>query len=211
MKTIDRLSSSTGRRSKETNKTFAKEIAARNDNTTIAELIDLLGDKDKNIQSDAIEVLYEAGYIKPELISDHARVFVSLLGNKNNRLVWGAMIALSSISSVIPKTIYKELPTIVNTINNGSVITKDAGVALLANLMSVASQKTVVLPVLLNELTICPPKQLPQYAEKTIIAIDETNKREFLKLLNRRVPEFEKDSQIKRIRKVLKKIENGLP
>jgi hypothetical protein len=86
MKTIDRLSSSTGRRSKEINKTFAKEITDKNDYTTIAELIDLLSDKDKNIQSDAIEVLYETGYIKPELISNHYETFSGLLGGKNNRL-----------------------------------------------------------------------------------------------------------------------------
>jgi hypothetical protein len=121
------------------------------------------------------------------------------------------MIALSSISSVIPETIYNELPTIANAIDNGSVITKDAGVALLANLMSVASQRADVLPVLLNELTICPPKQLPQYAEKTIIAVDEKNKQDYLMLLNERLPELGKDSQIKRVQKVIREIERRYP
>lgn len=211
MKTIDILSSSTGKRTKEINKTFAKEIADGNDSVAIAELIDLLGDKDKTIQSDAIEVLYETGYIKPELISNQHEAFTGLLDNKNNRLVWGAMIALSSISSVIPETIYKELPCIVNAINKGSVITKDAGVALLANLMSVAGQRADLLPVLLNELTICPTKQLPQYAEKTIIAVDEENNQSFLKLLNERLPDLDKDSQIKRVQKVIREIEHRFP
>jgi hypothetical protein len=55
----------------------------------------------------------------------------------------------------------------------------------------------------------CPPKQLPQYAEKSLIAIDEETKSEFVALIESRLSSLEKDSQIKRIRKVLRAVENA--
>jgi len=207
MTVIEKLSSSTGKRSKEVNKVFAKDIANNNDFKSVRELLELLDNKDRNIQSDAIEVLYETGYLRPDLISNHYEVFVELLKSKNNRLVWGAMIALSSISTIAPEVISIELSSIVIAINKGSVITKDAGVALLANLSTVENQKQEVLPLLLKELKICPPKQLPQYAEKSLIAINKKNKMEFIELINSRIPDLEKDSQIKRMNKVLRDVE----
>jgi succinate dehydrogenase flavin-adding protein (antitoxin of CptAB toxin-antitoxin module) len=207
MNVIKKLSSATGKRSKEANKAFAKEIADNNNRKSIKELIELLDNKDRNIQSDSIEVLYETGYIKPDLIADYYKTFLELIENKNNRLVWGAMIALSSISIIIPELIYKELHKIVTVVNKGSVITKDAGVALYANLATVENQKQKVFPILLKELATCPSKQLPQYAEKSLIAIDEKNKKEFITLINSRISDLEKESQIKRIKKVLSDVE----
>lgn len=209
MTVIEKLSSSTGKRSKEENKTFAKDIVYNNDFKSIKELLELLGNKDKNIQSDAIEVLYETGYLRPDLIADYYEIFVELLNSKNNRLVWGAMIALSSISKIIPEVIYKMLSNIVTAVNKGSVITKDAGIALFANLATVENQKKEVFPLLLKELTICPSKQLPQYAEKSLIAIDEKNRTEFIELINTRISSLEKESQIKRIKKVLRDVEKA--
>lgn len=208
MTVIKKLSSSTGKRSKEVNKAFAKEIVAKNDRKSIKALIELLNHRDRNIQSDAIEVLYETGYVKPDLIADDYEIFVELLKNKNNRLVWGAMIALSTVSKVIPELIYKALPKIVAAVDEGSVITKDAGVAVFANLATVETQKQKVFPLLLKELATCPSKQLPQYAEKSLIAIDEKNKKEFVELINSRMSDLEKKSQVKRINKVLKDVEN---
>jgi hypothetical protein len=209
MTVIEKLSSSTGKRSKEANKSFAKKIADKDDHKSIKELVELLDNKDRNIQSDSIEVLYETGYLRPDLIADYHEIFVELLKNKNNRLVWGAMIALSSISTVVPEVIYKELPKIVIAVNKGSVITKDAGVALLANLAAVENQKKEVFPLLLKELKICPSKQLPQYAEKSLIAIDEKNQKEFIELISARMSDLEKESQIKRINKVLRDVEKA--
>ena len=209
MTVIEKLSSSIGKRSKEANKDFANVIAGKNDRKSIKELIGLLENKDRNIQSDSIKVLYETGYLRPDLIADYHEIFVELLKNKNNRLVWGAMIALSSISTIVPEVIYKELPKIVTAVNKGSVITKDAGVALFANLATVENQKQEVFPLLLKELTICPPKQLPQYAEKSLIAIDRKNKKQFIKLINARISDLEKNSQIKRINKVLRDVDKA--
>jgi hypothetical protein len=206
MALIDNLPSSTGKRSKEANKIIAKEITDKSDHKSIKELLKLLDNKDRNIQSDSIEVLYETGYLKPDLIADYYEIFLELLNNKNNRLVWGAMIALSSISKIIPEDIFKVLPIITKAFDKGSVITKDAGVSVYVNLARIKNQKTEVLPILFDELKKCPDKQLAQYAEKSYIAIDEESKETFLEIINLRLKSLEKESQIKRLKKVIKSI-----
>jgi hypothetical protein len=103
--------------------------------------------------------------------------------------------------------IFGAFTNITTAIDKGSVITKDAGVATLANLAVVESQKEKVIPVLFDELKKCPPKQLPQYAEKSLIAIDKKHKKAFIDLLNTRLSSLEKESQIKRINKVLRAVE----
>jgi len=206
MDVIQKLSSATGKRSKVANKAFAKEIAHQQDSTSIRELVALLDHSDRNIQSDAIEVLYECGYVRPDLIAPHLRYFVNLLSNKNNRLVWGAMIALSTISKTEPQTVYRFLPQIVQAMAKGSVITKDAGVAVYANLATLPDQQAEVFTLLLKELAACPSKQLPQYVEKSMIAIGDKNKGEFLKLIEDRMADLDKPSQTKRINKALKSL-----
>ncbi len=204
MDVIPKLSSATGKRNKLANKAFAREIAEQQDSTAIQALVSLLDHTDRNIHSDAIEVLYECGYVAPGLIASHHRSFVALLNSKNNRLVWGAMIALSTIASIDPQTVYHFLPQISAAMDTGSVITKDAGVALLANLATVDSQRDVAFTLLKKELTACPPKQLPQYVEKSMIAIVDQNKTEFMQLIESRIPDLDKPSQLKRINKALK-------
>ena len=209
MSLVDKLLSSSGKRSKIENKSLAKEIADNTDRKSIQGLIELLDKKGRNIQSDTIEVLYETGYLKPELIADHYKIFVELLSNKNNRLVWGAMIALSSISKIMPGVIFKALPDISKAVDKGSVITKDAGVAVYANLATVKRQKEKVLPMLFDELKKCPDKQVAQYAEKSCIAIDIESKEAFLKVITSRLRNLEKQSQIKRVKKVIKRVEKA--
>ena len=119
--------------------------------------------------------------------------------------VTGATMA--NFTGLAPEIIYVELSNIVTAINKGSVITKDAGVTLLANLSTVENQQQEVFPLLLKELTICPAKQLSQYAAKSLIAVNKKNKTEFSKLINLRIADLEKDSQIKRINKVLRDVE----
>lgn len=209
MSIINMLSSSTGKRSKEINKSFAKDIVENNDTKSVKELIMLLENNDKNIQSDSIEVLYETGYIKPDLIVDYHETFTELLKSKNNRLVWGAMIALSSISKIAPEIIFNALPRIRKAVDTGSVITKDAGVVVYANLSIIKRQKNDVLPLILDELEKCPDKQLAQYVEKSLVAIDSESKEAFLRIINLRLQSLEKESQIKRVRKILKKVEKA--
>jgi hypothetical protein len=162
--------------------------------------------KEKKIQNDCIKVLYEIGYRKPKLISTSLPVFVGLLKNKNNRLIWGAMVAIDTITDVEPNDVYSFLAEIMQAIDKGSVITKDAGVEILAKLSVNANYEKNCFPLLMEQLKTCPVKQLAQYAEKTIQAISDKNKKEFITTINTRIPDLENDSQKKRINAVLKKI-----
>lgn len=73
---------------------LARDLAQTRDRAGIAEIAANLRHPDSNVQSDCIKVLYETGYLAPELIADYVDDFLALLGSKNNRLVWGSMIAL---------------------------------------------------------------------------------------------------------------------
>jgi hypothetical protein len=205
MKAIDLLATSLNKRDEKANQELALLIIKGLRKDWIKELVENLSHKDKNIQSDCIKVLYEIGENgAPELIAPYIREFGNLLTSKNNRLIWGAMTALDIIASVNPKGIFDLLPSIQKTIEKGSVITIDHGVGILAKLSAHPELAKKVFPLLFDQLAKCPIKQLPMYAEKTLVAINQTNKRQFAEFLESRLPETEKESQKKRIEKILK-------
>ena len=69
---------------------LAEEIIRSKRHDWVKELVDNLNNKNKDIQSDCIKVLYEIGeHEAPEMNAPYAIDFVRLLESKNNRLVWG--------------------------------------------------------------------------------------------------------------------------
>jgi hypothetical protein len=205
MGVLDKLASSLGRRDEVPNQKLAKELASKKDKKSIKELVENLGNKNKDIQSDCIKVLYEIGEQKPELIAPYSNDFIALLDNKNNRLQWGGMTALSSIVSENPKIIYASLAKIVKAGDSGSVITKDHLVNILIGLCAEKQYATNVFPLLIEQLLKSPTNQLPSYAEKTIPVINEKNKTIFVKTLTSRLKDIDKDTKRKRVEKVIKK------
>src|SRR5882757_9156301 len=137
MSVINKLATSLNRRDEVTNQELAKQIAGKNDKAAVQELIDNLSNKNKDIQSDCIKVLYEIGELKPTLLAPYAKDLIALLSSKNNRLQWGAMTALNIITAEEPKMIYSALPKIIAAADSGSVITKDHAVNILINLCSI--------------------------------------------------------------------------
>lgn len=131
MTVIEKLASSLGRRDEEPNIELAIQIVDHNDENAVKELIENLTNKNKNIQNDCIKVLYEIGDRKPSLISDYTNELFSLLESRNNRIQWGAMTALNSITSDVPEIIYSNIQKIIVAGDNGSVITKDQVVNIL--------------------------------------------------------------------------------
>ena len=206
MTIIRLLSSSQGFKGNDANIELARQISLTKDKNQVKELVDNLGNTDKNIQSDCIKVLYELGYLSPEMISDYYREFFNLLKSKNNRLVWGGMIALSTITNLKHKEIFKELDLLSKTIENGSVITIDCGVEILAKLNKHQEYIDKSEPILIQQLWKCPIKQLPQYMEKSVISITMHNKEIYKCIIEKRKPECDKDSQVKRLDIILKKI-----
>jgi len=206
MSVLNRLAHSLGRRDEVPNQELAKAVAKKKDKKAVKELIDNLSNKDKNIQADCIKTLYEIGYINPELIADYADVFLDLLDHKNNRLVWGAMTALDDISRVNPKGIYKALPKIMRTADEGSVITRDHCVNILIRLCAFKPAAENAFELLLEQFKTAPTNQLPKYAEDAQSIIPKEKKAIVSRVLASRLKEIEKDSKRKRVEKVIKKL-----
>jgi hypothetical protein len=67
---IDRLASSVNRGDEVPNARLAESIVKKDDEEAILDLIRNLANKDQEIQSDCIEVLYEVGERKPAMIAE---------------------------------------------------------------------------------------------------------------------------------------------
>ncbi|PLX06780.1 MAG: hypothetical protein C0596_13835 [Marinilabiliales bacterium] len=162
-----------------------------------------LTNKDKRVQSDCIKTLYETSYIKPVLIKEYLPAFIELLNSKNNILVWGSMIAIWKITPFEHKETFANFELINKTIKNGSVITIDAGVGILAELNKFEEYKEKTDPAIEEILWNCPIKQLAQYCERILPSITNSNAELYSILINKRISEIEKESQAKRLNKVL--------
>lgn len=206
MSILAKLASSQNIRNTEPNKDLAQEIIKSKDKKVIKELVDNLNNKDKNIQSDCIKVLYEIGEHKPELIAEYDKEFLSLLSNKNNRLVWGAMTALDCIAAINPSDIYKNLTIILDVAEKGSVITKDHGIGILTKLAADKRYSDNALVLLLDILKSAATNQLPKYAEDAIPVITDKYKKDFVTVLASRLNDFEKETKKVRLQKVIKKL-----
>ncbi|AXY77380.1 hypothetical protein D3H65_26865 [Paraflavitalea soli] len=206
MNIISQLASSLDRRDEVPNQELARKIVSKKDKIAVRELVDNLGNKSKDIQHDCIKVLYEIGEEAPALIADHANVFVGLLDHKNNRLQWGAMTALSTITLEKPKEVYAALPRILDAADKGSVITKDYAVNILISLCSLKPYTDKAFPLLIEQLLNSPTNQLPMYAEKALPIITDKNKALFIKTLTSRLGDIEKDTKRIRVEKVIKKV-----
>ena len=204
MSILNELASVMNIRSTEPNKALAQKLADTNNVAGVQELVDNIGNK--KIQSDIIKTLYELGERKPALIVPHAAVFITLLDSKNNRMVWGAMTALSAIATECAPLLYKAITQIVAIADKGTVITKDHAVNILVKLSAFKEFADDTLPLLLEQILAAPMNQMPTYAEKTLPVIEAANKPAFLDILITRLPDIEGDAKRKRLEKVIKKV-----
>ncbi len=207
MSIIEKLSSSLNRRDEVPNQELAKEIALSKDKKAIKELVENLSNK-KAIQNDCIKVLYEVWMQEPKLIAKYVNDFKELLDSKNNRLQWGAMIAIGTISNERPKEIYEMLPTIIDAADKGSVITKDHAVTILIKLCTIKDYTDSTFSLLIEQLLKSAVNQLPMYAERAVSIVNGNNKTLFVNTLTTRLDDIEKESKRKRIEKVIKKVTN---
>ena len=208
MSALNYLAHSLGRRDEVPNQELARELAAKKDKKGIREIAENLWNKDKKIQADCIKVLYEVGYIEPKLIADYAEDFVKCLRSRNNRLVWGGMTALAEVARANPDAVFKNLDAIKKAKETGSVITVDNAISTLA--WTAAANKKyneTVFPYLLKHLSGCRPKEVPQHAEKTMPAVNASNKADFIKVLEKRTEDLS-GGGLARVKKVIKQVSN---
>jgi hypothetical protein len=203
MSVLNRIAHFQNRRDEVPNQELARDLAEGKDRNGIQEIAENLWNKEKRIQADCIKVLYEIGYIDPTLIAEYVGDFLKLLYSRNNRMVWGGMTALSTIAALQAEAIFDQLREVQAAVEAGSVITRDAGVLTLSKIAATRDEyRRVIFPYLLDKLRGCRPKEVAQYAEKSLLAVDSSNQTDFIAVIENRMEDLT-DSQIKRVKKVL--------
>jgi len=207
MPVLDQIAYYQNRRDEAPNQELAHRLVETRDRAGIQEIAENVWNKNTNIQSDCVKTLYEIGYLDPPLIAPYAGDFLKLLHSRQNRLVWGAMLALSTIADIAADSIDPQRADIQRAMEQGSVITVDAGVLTLAKLAATSDERRrEIFPYLLQHLQTCRPKDVPQHAEKIAIAVDASNKDPFIRTLEQRLPNMSA-SQAARIKRVIKQVE----
>jgi hypothetical protein len=207
MSTLQRIAYYQNRRDEVPNQELARELAARKDRKGIREIAANLWNENLEVQSDCLKVLYEIGYLQPELVALYTEDFLKLLHNRNNRLVWGAMIALATVAHLKADVIYPHAEEIKQVMDEGSVITKDNGVKVLALVAAQnAAYRKKIFSYLLHHLETCRPKDVPQHAEKTALAVNARNREQFVAVLEKRLVDLS-DAQAARVKKVIAEVE----
>ncbi len=206
---LEKLACAYGRNDEIPNIELAVELCEKNDKDGIKEIVSGLNSKDCKVANDCIKVLYEIGERKPFLIADYADIFLSLLNSKSNRLVWGSMTALSNIVDFVPNIIYKKIHLVLHAFNNGSVITVDTCITVLAKLCKINQEyHNYIFPLLMEHLKKCRPKEVAQHAERISICIDENSLGQFIAVLDNRIDYLSNAQQtrITKLKNMLKKI-----
>lgn len=205
MSVLSKIAFYRGIRDEIPNQELARELAATKDIAGIEEIAQHLWDKNDNVRSDCLKVLYETGYISPELISPYTSEFLKLLTSKQNRLVWGAMIALSTVAPLKSELLFENRALMCKTIDQGSVITQDGGIKSLSLVAATNPEyQKVLTPFLMSFLKKCRPSDVPRHAEFISVCVNESTKSEFVALLNERLSDLT-NTQTTRVKKLLKR------
>lgn len=206
MSALDKIAYSLNRRDEVPNQELARELAETKNTAGIREIAANLWNKNKNIRSDCLKVLYEIGYINPDLIADDVGDFLKLLQDKENRMIWGAMIGLATIADRRAKEIWTHVDEVMAVVEQGSLITVVWGVKTLASVAATDKKyRKKIFPFLLAQLRACIPRDVPMHAESILRAVDKSNQKEFLSVLEARKSELT-PAQLTRLKKVLKKL-----
>jgi hypothetical protein len=206
MSTLDQIAYFLNRRDEVPNQELARELAATRNTVGIHEIAANLWNRNKNIRSDCLKVLYEIGYINPELIADYAGDFLKLLHDKENRMIWGAMIGLATIADRRAAEIWPQVNDVMAAVEQGSVITVVWGVKTLAGVAAADKKyRKKLFPFLMAQIQACIPRDVPMHAESILRAVDKSNQQEFLSALEARQSEMT-PAQLTRLKKVVKKV-----
>ena len=207
MSVLEKIAYYRNRRDEVPNQELARELAETENRDGIREIAENLWHKNKSVQSDCLKVLYEIGYINPDLISGYVDEFLKLLKSKTNRMVWGAMIGLATIAEKKPAEIWANINDVIDAVEHGTLITVVWGVKTLGRVASTDKKYSErIFPFLIEHLTNCIPRDLLLHAESILPAVDSENKKEFLAVLDSRKSEL-KPSQLARHKKLLRSLE----
>ena len=198
------LANAMGRNDEEPNIKLAVLMAGSADEAAVGELVGLLDHPEAPVRSDAIKVLYEISRRNADLIIPHLKKLVKLLSGKENRMIWGAMSALSSLSQSHPKLLVRHLPIIVATMEKGSAITRDHGIYTLCHVARLKKQYSNCVELLLEQIQKAPVNQVPMYGEKTAAILLPEDRHRLEKILLSRKDVMAIPTKKKRIEKLLR-------
>ena len=203
---IEKLACKLGRNDEIPNVELAEHLCRENDIAGVKEIVGGFKGTDRAVANDCIKVLYEIGQRNPYLISDYANDFISCLRSKNNRLIWGSMMALATIAECASESIYDELAVVTAAFEEGSVITVDNSISVFAGLCKANTDYAkTILPIIINHLQKCKPREVPQHAERAAICFNNENAEEFIKVLEKRKSGLT-TSQQTRINRLMKRL-----
>jgi hypothetical protein len=206
MSAIEKIAFSQNRRDEVPNQELASALASNEDRAGIKEIAENLTNKNSNIRSDCLKVLYEIGYLQPDLIADYIPEFLILLSSKANRMVWGAMIALACIADLKPDEIFMQIDLVILTTRKGTVITQVWGIRTLSRVAASNPQyKSRIMPFLFEELQICLPRDFLTHLQSMLPAINSSEKSEIMEIADSRFSEMTPAQQT-RLKKILKQI-----
>lgn len=202
---IEKLAANLNRQDEQPNIEVAEMLVSHEDKEGVLEIVQGLKQK-KAIANDCIKVLYEVGERNPQLIADYAASFLDALLSKNNRLVWGAMTALVMIADDKADEIFQQIDKVIYAYKNGSVITIDNSISVFAKLCRADKKyEKELLPLLIEHLSTCRPKEVAQHSERAAICITDSNRELFIETLENRKQDLT-PPQTKRVDKLIKKL-----
>jgi hypothetical protein len=205
---LNRLGYLQTRRDRTPNLDLARDLATRHDLAGIREIAENMWNDNKNIHSDCMNVMYEIGRVDPNLITPYAGEFIKFLKSKHQNMAQGAMIALSEVAKVKPDFIFKHLDEIKKVKETGSEIAVNKSISALAQTAAANEDYSkVVFPYLLQHILSCHHKEVPEHAERILPAVNENNKAEFIKTLEKRQDELS-GSDFTRLNKIIRIAEN---
>jgi hypothetical protein len=208
LSTLEKIAFYQNRRDEIPNQLLAKELAGKRDHQGIQEIAANLANRNKNVRSDCLKVLYEIGYLDPGLIKDYRADFLELLNSRDNRMVWGAMIALATIASLCPQEIWAQVDELIRITRSGTVITLVWGMRVLAKVAAADEEyKAKIYPFLLEQIQACLARDVPTHTASILCAVDKNNKVELRSILEARRAELTA-SQLTRYKRVLKQIDH---
>jgi hypothetical protein len=209
MSILEQIAYYQNRRDEVPNQELAAQLAQAGDSAGISEIAAHLQDPSQAVASDCLKVLYEIGYIQPALIQDYAAAFLGLLNSSNSRMVWGAMIALSTIAKLKPDEIWAELELVLETIRKGTVITEVSGIKTLVGICTARSEyRARLLPYLLEMTAASRPVDLPTRVETILpVATGAESRSRLLEIIASKLPALKPSAQ-RRLAGLARKIAN---
>ncbi len=179
MSVLNKIAYFQNRRDEAPNQELARELAETRNAPGIHEIAENLSHTNHNVQSDCLKVLYEIGYLAPELIAEYVDDFLRLLKSKNNRMVWGAMIALGTMAEFKPREIWKRVDDVIAATERGTVITQVWGIKALAKVAAANKRyRDKLFPILIQHLKTCIPRDVPTHAASMLCAVDKSRQAE---------------------------------